>query len=56
MFGVQVIYDNINQLNYHLSTFITDWTQELPVNYTQWYNINKITLGNNLIVNKYYTR
>ena len=47
MFGVQVIYDNINQLNYHLSTFSTDWTQELPVNYTQWHNINKIILGNN---------
>ena len=43
MFDVQAICDNINQLNCHLSTFGTDWTQESPVNYMEWNKINKIT-------------
>ena len=39
MFGVQAIYDNMNQLNCHLSTSGTCWTQELPVNHTEWHKI-----------------
>ena len=43
MFGLQAIYDNMNQLNCHLSTSGTCWTQELPVNHTEWHKINKLT-------------
>ena len=40
------IYDNMNQLNCHLSTFATFWPQELPVNQMQWHKIKKITMRN----------
>ena len=54
MFGIQAIYDNMNQLSCNLSTFGTCWTQELPVNHTEWHKINKITWGINLNTNTRY--
>ena len=40
MFGLQAIYDNMNQLNCHLNTFGTCWPQEIPVNHIELVKIN----------------
>ena len=41
----------MNQLNCHLNTFGTCWTQELPVSQMKFVKINRIILGNNLNAN-----